>query len=98
MHLSFSQAMATGISVGIQVTGSVGGEYEVEGTMSGTDVTISAIDGFVSLDTLMLVLLASEWTNAFGYGLDGNKDGIYEGSPIDNDTSYTFVSAAGDYD
>jgi len=98
MLLHFSQGMETGVSTGIQVIGTIGGVYEVEGTASGQDVSISAVNGFVSLDTLMLVLSASEWTNVFGYGLDGNGDGIYDGSPIDNDTSYTFVSAAGDYD
>jgi len=98
MLLHFSQGMETGVSTGIQVIGSVGGVYEVEGTASGQDVSISTVNGFVSLDTLMLVLSASEWTNVFGYGLDGNGDGVYDGSPIDNDTSYTIVSAAGDYD
>jgi len=98
MQLHFSQGMETGVSTGIQVIGTIGGVYEVEGTSNGQDVTISAVNGFVSLDTLMLVLTASEWTNSFGYGLDGNGDGIYDGSPIDNDTSYTLVSAAGDYD
>jgi PKD repeat protein len=98
MQLHFSQAMETGLSSGIEVVGSVAGVYVTEGTANGKDIAISALNGFVSLDTLMLVLAASEWTNAFGYGLDGNGDGVYDGSPIDNDTSYTYVSAAGDYD
>jgi len=99
MQLHFSQSMGSSdIATGTQVIGSVGGEYEIAGQILGDDVALSAVDGFVSLDTLMLVLSASEWTNSFGYGLDGNGNGTFEGSPEDNDTSYTMVSAAGDYD
>jgi len=98
MQLYFSQTMGTGVSTGIQVIGSIAGVYEIEGTSNGQDISISAVNGFVSLDTLMLVLSASEWTNSFGYGLDGNGNGTFEGSPEDNDTSFTMVSAAGDFD
>jgi len=99
LHLQFSQLMdSLDISTGAQVIGSVFGSYEIEGELSGYDATISTPDGFVSLDTLQLVLNSSAWTNRYGYGLDGNGDGAYDGNSIDNDTSYTMVNAAGDYD
>jgi len=99
MQLHFSQSMGSSdIPAGTQLIGSVGGEYEIAVQISGQDVTLSSLDGFVSLDTIMLVLSASEWTNSFGYGLDGNGNGTFEGSPDDNDTSFVMVSAAGDYD
>lgn len=86
-----------GIS-GVNVTGSVQGEYEISVEISGNEATITSEEGFVSLDTLMVVLSADHWQNSFGYGLDGNHNGTFEGSPLDNDTSYTMVSIAGDYD
>jgi uncharacterized protein (TIGR02145 family) len=99
MHLRFSQRMdSLDIASGTQVIGSVHGTYEIEGSLSGDDLTISSPDGFVSLDTLQVVLTSSAWTNSFGYELDGNGDGIYGGDNSDNDTSSTLVTAAGDYD
>lgn len=99
MHLRFSQRMdSLDIASGTQVIGSVHGAYEISGLLNGDDLIITATEGFVSLDTLQLVLTSSFWTNSFGYGLDGNGDGIYGGNSIDNDTSYTIVTAAGDYD
>ncbi len=99
IYISFSQLMdSLDISAGAQVIGSVNGSYEIEGELSGYDATISTPDGFSSLDTLTLILSSSAWTNRFGYALDGNGDGAYDGNSIDNDTSHTFVSAAGDFD
>ena len=98
IHVRFSQLMdSLNIAEGTQVLGSVHGIYEIEGELNGYDAVISASDGFVSLDTLALVLLSSEWTNRYGYGLDGNENGVYDGGSLDNDTSFTIVSAAGDY-
>jgi len=99
MHLRFSQRMdSLDIASGTQVVGSVRGVYEIEGTLNGHDLTLSSPDGFVSLDTLQIILTSSAWTNSFGYGLDGNADGVYGGDATDNDTSFTIVTAAGDYD
>ena len=99
MQLRFSQSMGLSeITTGTHVTGTVGGEYELDIEINGQDVFLSAVNGFVSLDTLMLVLSATDWTNSFGYGLDGNGNGSFEGSPDDNDTSFVMVSAAGDFD
>ncbi len=100
LRLRFSQVMddSLGLSLGTQVTGSVGGSYEIKGSFDGHDIIISSQAGFVALDTLRLVLSATEWANVFGYGLDGNGNGVYDGSPLDNDTAFTIVSAAGDYD
>jgi uncharacterized protein (TIGR02145 family)/uncharacterized delta-60 repeat protein len=99
MHFAFSQIMdSLDIASGTQVIGSVHGEYEIAGSLNGYDLTISSVDGFISLDTIMVVLTSSAWSNSFGYGLDGNEDGLYSGDNTDNDTSYTVVTAAGDYD
>ena len=99
MHLKFSQMMdSLDISSGTQVVGSVHGAYSISGLLNGDDLIITADEGFVSLDTLQVVLTSSLWTNSFGYGLDGNGNGVYDGNSIDNDTSYTIVTAAGDYD
>ncbi|MBT5270264.1 MAG: T9SS type A sorting domain-containing protein, partial [Candidatus Marinimicrobia bacterium] len=99
MLIQFSQIMdSLDYMSGTQVVGSVHGLYEIEGSLSGYDLTLSAPEGFVSLDTLQLVLSSSSWTNSFGYSLDGNDDGIWGGNSEDNDTSFTVVTAAGDYD
>ena len=98
IHLLFTQPMeAVDLSLAAQVIGSVGGVYEISGVVSGEHASISAPQGFASLDTLMIVLSSTEWVNAFGYGLDGNGDGVWGGDPGDNDTVFTSVSAAGDY-
>jgi hypothetical protein len=99
MHLMFSQLMdSLDIVSGTEVFGSVHGAYDITVSLSGFELTISSPLGFVSLDTLMIVLTSSLWTNSLGYGLDGNGDGQYDGNSIDNDTSNTIVTAAGDYD
>ena len=99
LHIRFSQIMdSLDIPSATQVWGSVHGEYQIEGSLDGYDLIISSPAGFVSLDTIMLVLSSSAWTNSFGYGLDGNGDGIYGGDNVDNDTSYTAITAAGDFD
>jgi uncharacterized protein (TIGR02145 family) len=97
--IRFSQIMdSLDIPTATQVWGSVHGEYEIEGSLDGYDLIISSPDGFVSMDTIELILQSSGWTNSFGYGLDGNGNGIYEANGIDNDTSYILVTAAGDFD
>ncbi len=98
LSLAFSQPIdSLNFSTAASVTGSVFGEYEISGELNGVYATISVPNGFVSLDTLRLVLFASEWTNRYGYGLDGNGDGAFDGNGADNDTIYFTVNAAGDY-
>ena len=83
---------------GTEVVGNIGGSYDLKITQLGSEILIGATNGYVALDTLRLVLSADQWANVFGYGLDGNGNGSFEGSPVDNDTAFTQVSAAGDYD
>ncbi|MBT5269344.1 MAG: hypothetical protein HOL70_07865, partial [Candidatus Marinimicrobia bacterium] len=57
MHLRFSQIMdSLDIASGTQVIGSVHGAYEIDGSLNGYELTISSSEGFVSLDTIMIVL------------------------------------------
>ncbi|NQV15930.1 right-handed parallel beta-helix repeat-containing protein, partial [bacterium] len=98
INVRFSQLMdSLDISAGTQVIGTIAGSYDIEGSVSGEDVSISTPQGFVSLDTLMIVFFAQDWTNRLGYGLDGNGNGSFEGSPVDNDTVLVHITPAGDY-
>jgi|GEM_PF-4170281 len=98
VYLVFSQVMESALGeTAVRVEGSLGGSYAVDLSTMATSLTIHPVDGFVALDTLRIILDADQWSNGFGYGLDGNGNGSYEGSPTDNDTIYSYVSAAGDF-
>lgn len=82
---------------GIRVLGahSIGTQYEA--VIDTLGFSLLAEGGFTSLDTLQIILDASKITNIYGYGLDGNGNGSFEGAPTDNDTLYIHVNAAGDF-
>lgn len=98
VYLLFSQVMESALGeTSVRVDGTLGGSYAVDLSTLATSLTIHPVDGFVALDTLRIILEADQWSNGFGYGLDGNGNGSYEGSPADNDTIYSYVRAAGDF-
>jgi len=54
-------------------------------------------ESFTSRDTLSVLLTANSTTNIYGYGIDGNANGVFDGSPTDNLTLTIPVEIAGDF-
>ncbi|MFA4906740.1 MAG: FISUMP domain-containing protein [archaeon] len=54
-------------------------------------------ESFTSRDTLSVLLTANSTTNVYGYGLDGNANGVFDGSPTDNMMLTIPVEIAGDF-
>jgi predicted outer membrane repeat protein len=98
VFVQFSHSMSDdALAEAIQITGDVQGNYDIDIHNTGGLLSIKAINGFRSLDTLHLVLNAEAVTNLYGYGLDGNRNGTFEGSPTDDVTLTFYVNAPGDY-
>jgi len=99
VHFSQSIDPAT-IADGIHVNSSTRGnlEFRYLSDNERNDVVFYLDRPFTSCDTLSMILGASMITNLFGYGLDGNENGVFEGSPEDDDTLIITVGYACDFD
>jgi len=101
VKLGFSQALKSeqfdvGLILNSAVIGDMAYNYQFEN--NNQYVSIYQDNSFVSGDTLSLILLADKVTNIFGYGLDGNQNEVFEGSPVDNDTVTVLLKYSGDFD
>ncbi|MEA3287223.1 MAG: FISUMP domain-containing protein [Candidatus Marinimicrobia bacterium] len=98
ISLQFTQTMVEDeLMNGIQVISNLDHDYELEIIEDGVWYILSPVDGYLSLDTLSIILNADILTNIYGYGLDGNRNGVFEGSPIDDDTLLVDIIGAGNF-
>ena len=101
VKLGFSQSLKSEqFDVGLILNSVIIGDmtYNYQFKNNNQDVSIYPDNSFVSGDTLSLILLADKVTNVYGYGLDGNQNEVFEGSPIDDDTVTVLVKYSGDFD
>gem|GEM_PF-2138847 len=100
IHVRFSQPMDTaGIDRNLLLYSEKFGKLNatIGFDSIGREIRLSPIESFTSRDTLTLLFLADSTTSRYGYGLDGNENTSFEGSPSDNDTLKMFVRYAGDF-
>ncbi|NQT97805.1 MAG: T9SS type A sorting domain-containing protein, partial [Candidatus Marinimicrobia bacterium] len=101
IQLGFSQTLNTEqFSTGLSLSSAIEENltYDLQFLNNDQDVYIYPENSFISGDTISLILSADQITNAYGYGLDGNQNDVFEGSPLDNDTVTVYVNYSGDFD
>ncbi|MBU4444989.1 T9SS type A sorting domain-containing protein, partial [bacterium] len=101
IQLGFSQTLNieqfnTGLALSSAIEENL--TYDFQFLNNNQYVSIYPENSFVSGDTISLILSADQITNAYGYGLDGNQNNTFEGSPVDNDTVTVYVNYSGDFD
>jgi len=101
IQLGFSQTLNTEqFSTGLSLSSAIEENLtcDLQFLNNDQDVYIYPENSFISGDTISLILSADQITNAYGYGLDGNQNDVFEGSPLDNDTVTVYVNYSGDFD
>jgi len=99
MQLEFSVAMDPGGFDNIELSSSLSGAVEFSAQLeTATQVRLSLSQQLISRDTLTFTLPASEIASSFGYQLDGNENGIADGSPTDDVILTYHTETLADYD
>ncbi|PIS28762.1 MAG: hypothetical protein COT43_05635 [Candidatus Marinimicrobia bacterium CG08_land_8_20_14_0_20_45_22] len=98
--LEFTQAMdsagfRSGCALYSQMYGDLTYHYRFYDNLRKAKLFLT--ESFTSRDTLSVLMTANSTTNIYGYGLDGNANGGFEGSPTDNLTLTIPVEIAGDF-